>query len=215
MDVNKYTDQELSDNYNKFIRIIKQLFAPNPDRLESLLHMYGEDELGAELAVAPASGYIKFHNCYFGGYLDHILNVIKYAKYFKDEFEKGGGVIDFTDEEMYFAALNHDLGKLGDGTQPYFDVQESDWHRQKLGQMFVHNENLISNDVGQRSIFLLNKYKIQYTEKEQLGIILANGTYDEIARKMLINHHEIKTQLPYIVHLADLFSTRLEKSKVN
>lgn len=205
------TEQELVDNYNKFINVIKTLFKDSP-RLDKILHMYSEGELGEELTFAPASGFIKFHNCFTGGYLDHILSVVKFSKKFRDDFEKAGGVIDFTDEELFFAALHHDLGKLGDGKNPYFIPEESDWHRDKLGRMYNHNDDLISNDVGQRSLFLLNKYGIQFSEKEQLGIILANGTYDEIARKILINHHDVGTVLPYIVHMADLFSTHVEKT---
>ena len=213
MGINKYSEEELLENYNKFINAIKALFKNNPERLKKLLHMYSEEELGKELAVAPASGYTKYHNCYFGGYLDHVMNVVKYTKKFKDDFVSAGGVVDFTDEEMFFSAFHHDLGKLGDGTNSYYIPEESDWHRDKLGRMFNHNEDLISNDVGQRSLFLLNKYGIQFSEKEQLGIILANGAYDEIARKMLINHHDIGTVLPYIVHMGDLFSTYVEKTR--
>ena len=67
------TEKELKDNYEKFIAVIKKYFTG--DRLEKLLFMYSEEELGPNLAIAPASGNAGYHNCYTGGYIDHIFNV--------------------------------------------------------------------------------------------------------------------------------------------
>ena len=47
------TEKELKDNYEKFIAVIKKYFTG--DRLEKLLFMYSEEELGPNLAIAPAS----------------------------------------------------------------------------------------------------------------------------------------------------------------
>ncbi len=71
------TDKELKDSYEKFIAVIKKYF--KGERLEKLLFMYSELELGQNLAIAPASGNAGYHNCYIGGYIDHIFNVCKNA----------------------------------------------------------------------------------------------------------------------------------------
>ena len=105
------TEQELNANYDKFLQILNKYF--KGERLEKLLHMYSMEELGGNLAVSPASGNAGYHNCYPGGYIDHIFNVCKNALRVKQMFIEMGGKPDFTDEEMIFAALHHDLGKLG------------------------------------------------------------------------------------------------------
>ncbi len=69
------TEKELKENYDKFIAVVKKYFTG--ERLERLLHMYSEGELGTNLAIAPASGNAGYHNCYTGGYIDHIFNVCK------------------------------------------------------------------------------------------------------------------------------------------
>jgi hypothetical protein len=63
---------------------------------------------------------------------------------------------------------------------------------------------------------LLNQYGIKYTQKEQLGIHMADGLYNEATKKYWISYNEdfqLKTDLPYILHWADCMSTRQENSE--
>ena len=135
--IKNYTEEQLEANYNKFIEALKKVFSG--ERLEKLLHMYSPEELGTELAIAPASGKLNFHSCYVGGYIDHVMNVARNAYKLKKVFEEGGGTVNFTDEELFFAAFHHDLGKLGDGAEPYYIPQESEWHQKNKKEYFVNN----------------------------------------------------------------------------
>lgn len=205
------TEKQLLDNYNNFLEALKKVF--KDERLEKLLHMYSENELGRELAVAPASGKLNFHSAYVGGYIDHVMNVARNAYKLKKVFEEGGTKADFTDEELFFAAFHHDLGKLGNGEQPYYLPQHDSWAQDKKKEYFVHNPNLQYFDVTHRALYLLNKYGIEYTEKEMLGIMLADGLYNEGTKKYFISYSEdfsLKTNLPHIIHWADHMSCRQE-----
>ena len=210
----KYTAEELQQNYDKFIAALKKVFSG--ERLEKLLHMYSDEELGLELAIAPASGKLHFHNAYAGGYIDHILNVARNAHNIKKLYVDGGGFVNFTDEEMFFAAFHHDLGKLGNGEEPYYIVQSSEWHRKNKNEMYTHNPKLQYFDVTDRSFYLLQKYGVEYNEKEQLGIMLADGLYNEATKKYWISYNQdfqLRTDLPYIIHTADLLASRQEHSQ--
>jgi len=212
--IRNYTPEQLEENYNKFIEAIKKVFSG--ERLEKLLHMYSPEELGNELAIAPASGKANFHTAYPGGYIDHVMNVARNAYKLKKMFEESGGFINFTDEELFFAAFHHDLGKLGDGKEPYYLPQESEWHQKNKKEYFVHNPKLQYFDVTDRAFWLLNQYGIKYTQKEQLGIHMADGLYNDATKKYFISYNEdfqVKTDLPYIIHWADHMSTRLENSE--
>ena len=44
--------------------------------------------------------------------------------------------------DVVLAAMFHDLGKLGDGTQPYYKYQTDDWRRKKLNEWYTHNKDL-------------------------------------------------------------------------
>jgi hypothetical protein len=211
-----YTDEQLVENYEKFIAFIKKAFAGNPDRLEKLLFMYSESELGSELSVAPASGKLHFHSAYVGGYVDHVMNVCKNSMGMLKQFRDAGGFIDFTIEEMLFAALHHDLGKLGDGKLPYYIPQDSDWHRKNKKEIFVQNGDLHYMDVTHRALWLLNQYGLKFSQKEMLGIMLADGLYNEASKQYFVSYSEdyqLKTELPYIIHWADHMSCRLEHSQ--
>jgi hypothetical protein len=131
-------------------------------------------------------------------------------------FETSGGYINFTDEELLFAAFHHDLGKLGDGAEPYYLPQTSEWHQKNKKEYFHINPKLQYFDVTDRALWLLNQYGIKYTQKEQLGIMMADGLYNEATKKYFMSYDEnfqLKTELPYLIHWADHMSCRLENTE--
>ena len=211
-----YTETQLKENYDKFISFVKKAFASQPERMEKLLFMYSEEQLGMELLMAPASGKAHFHSAYVGGYIDHVMNVCKNSIGMMKQFKENGGIIDFEVEELLFAALHHDLGKLGDLGKPYYIEQESDWHRKNQGSLYKQNPEIHYMDVTHRALWTLQNYGIQFTQKEMLGIMLADGLYNEASKKYFISYDEnfqLKTELPYLLHWADRMSCRIENSE--
>lgn len=206
------TEQELEGNYNKFIEILKKYFTG--ERLEKLLAMYSPDELGLNLTVSPASGNKGFHNAYDGGYIDHIFNVCKNSLKVKDLFESAGGKIDFTDEELLFAALHHDLGKLGIKGELHYVANDSDWHIKNRGEFYKRNENITFMTITDRTFYTLNHYGITYNEKEYFGIKLTDGLFDEDNEKYYKTYDlskSLKYTIQYVLHWADYMSTIIER----
>jgi hypothetical protein len=71
-------------------------------------------------------------------------------------------------------------------------------------------------DVTHRALHLLAKYQIPYTEKEMLGIMLADGLYNDATKPYFISFNPdygLKTDLPYILHWADHMSCRQERKE--
>lgn len=208
-----YTEKQLEENYSNFIQYISDSY--EGERRDKLLYMYGTDEgcLGLRALVAPASGKIHYHNAYSGGYIDHVMNVCRSCQGMALLFSKMGGKVDFTEEELMFAALNHDLGKLGDLEGDYYLPEESDWHRKNQGSTFKINPDIQNMTVPDRAIFLLQHFGIPITQKEYLGIKLADGMYDEASAHYLKSYRlggELKTLLPKILHWADHMATTIE-----
>lgn len=202
------TEEKIQKDYQTFMDYI------NADpRAEKLNVMYSH--LQDELMVAPASGKTHFHNAFPGGYLDHVLRVTETALKVAGLYKTMDGDINFTKQELIFAALHHDLGKLGHPDEgPYYVEQDSDWHR-KRGEMYRQNENIQYFKAPERGLFLLQKYGIEITQNEWLGIKLSDGIYDEGNKAYLINFapYAMKTNLPYIIHWADHMSSRVENDK--
>lgn len=209
-----YTEKQLKENYDKFIAFVKKAFASQPERLEKLLHMYSESELGMELLMAPASGKAHFHSAYVGGYIDHVMNVCKNALRMKKTFEEAGGSVDFSDEELLFAALHHDLGKLGIKDELHYVPNDSKWHIDNRGELYKRNENIPFMTITDRTFFTLNHYGIQYNENEYFGIKLTDGLYDEDNEKYFKVYDTskyLRSKIQYILHWADHMSTIIER----
>lgn len=207
----KKTDVELEANYKKFLQIINKYFTG--ERLERLLHMYSESELGENLTLAPASGNKGYHNCYIGGYIDHIFNVCKNALKVKQMFTDMGGTPDFTDEELIFCALHHDLGKLGTKGKHHYIPNDSDWHVKNKGDFFKKNPDNVYMTLTDRTFFTLQDYGIRISEKEYFAIKLTDGMYDEDNVKYLKvfdNTKSLRFNLPHVMHWADHMSTVIE-----
>ena len=195
---------ETAEAYNKF-----QTYIASDSRADALNVMY--TKLHDQLTTAPASSRTYFHNCFPGGYIDHIVRVTELSLKLAATFKSGGANITFTKEELIFSALHHDLGKLGDGTDPYYLDQDSDWHR-KRGELYKINENIQYFKVPERGLLLLQQHGITVTEQEWLSIKLSDGLYCE-GNSSYLKNNGMKTDLPYIIHWADNMATRIEKHK--
>lgn len=198
------TEESIQENYQKFMAYIEA--DTRADKLKELYAVFQD-----ELVSAPASSKVNFHNAFPGGYLDHVLRVADIALKMASLYKTTGGVIDFTKQELIFAALNHDLGKLGTEDAPYYLPQDSDWHR-KRGEVYKHNDTLQYFKVPDRGLVLLQKYGISVTENEWLSIKLSDGIYSS-GNDSYLKNDGMKINLPYIIHWADHMATKIEKDK--
>lgn len=200
-------EEKIQADYNKLMEYLQA-----DPRWEQLKPMY--DVLQDQLLIAPASGRTYYHNSFPGGYLDHILRVTDTALKLAGMFKTMEGDINFTKQELIFAALHHDLGKLGTEDGPYYVEQDSDWHR-KRGELYKTNENIQYMKAPERGLMMLQKYGVKITEREWLAIKLSDGIYDEGNKSYLMNYspYSMKTNLPYIIHWADHMSSTVERDK--
>ena len=200
---------EIQKNWDRLRNLINNTF--EGERLEKLNKMY--DYFEDRMCVAPASGTEHFHNAHVGGYVEHVLHVVDLALKFTNVWEADGATIDFTVEEIIFAALHHDLGKVGDLEEDYYIPQESEWHRKNRGEIFTHNPKLNYMTVTDRAIFLLNHFGLDMSEKEYIGIRLTDGLYEEANKKYYITYtpgNTLKTNIAYILHQADMAASHIE-----
>ncbi len=207
------TPEQLQDNWSKLIQLIKDTFPEDypDDRRGKLLKMYHHFE--ERMMFAPASGKEHFHNCHAGGYVEHVMHVTTSALQIKELWEKNGANIDFTDEELVFAALHHDLGKVGDLAENYYTPNDSDWHRKNQGLVYKHNGNLQYMSVTDRALFLLQHFGVSMSENEYIGLMLTDGLYEEANKSYYIGYspdRALKTNIAYILHQADMMATHIE-----
>ena len=201
--------KEIEHNWKKLRDIIENSFDGN--RLINLNKMY--DYFEDRMCMAPASGKEHYHYAHVGGYVEHVLHIIDYAQQIKHTWEKNGATINFTDEELIFAALHHDLGKVGDLKHDYYIPQDSDWHRKNQGSIFKHNPKLQYMSVTDRAIFLLGHFKIPMSQWEYIGLRLTDGMYEEANKTYYMSYNpdwSLKSNIAYILHQADMMATHIE-----
>lgn len=201
------------DQFRSLMQIAKVSFAqPRYEKLEKLYEHFAE-----RILVTPASGKTWHHCAYPGGYLDHVLNVVNGVTRVSLVMAALGMEIDFTKEEAIFAAMHHDLGKLGDLTEPYYIPQGSVWHQDNRGEMFTINPKLPKMTVTDRALWLLQHFEVKVTDKEWKAIKLSDGLYDD-ANKSYLNSYSyppqpFHTNLIHAVHFADIMACYGEKDR--
>jgi len=206
--MSKFTEQQLYNNYKVLVAIVEKEFPP--ERADNIKRLFADFE--EEMILAPASGVEFFHNCFPGGYVAHVLDVINASVMLLELWMKAGFVPNFTTEELIFSALFHDFGKLGDGTKPYYIAEKSEWHRKNMSRFYKINESLPHMDVTDRAIFILQQYGIKLTQNEWYGIKLADGLYNDMNKKYIKSYNKtgVGTSMHTLLHHADHFSTILE-----
>ena len=202
-------ENKIKEDYDRFMSLIEE-----DPRSENLKRMY--EDLDQELAEAPAAAVQHHHNAFPGGYLDHVLRVYDISVEMTKTFHAFEGELNFTSQELQFATLHHDLGKLGELGEPYYVEQDSDWHRKTLGQNYKYNNTIQYMSVTDRAHYMLQQYDIKITKNERLGIHLSDGMYEESNKSYLMNRmypYPMKTNIPYIVHVSDYLAMVIEKDK--
>ena len=205
------SETEIQENWEKLIDFIETTF--EGERKDKLLELY--NSMADRLAVAPASGRVYFHSAFIGGYVYHVLNVIDIAKKMSFLWNSLSKQQTYTEEELLFTALNHDLGKVGDLDNDYYRLETEDW-KLKRGIQFEVGENLQFMKVQDRSLYLLQHFGIKTTQTEYLGIMLHDGLYDEGNQsyfKVFSQKDTMRTMLPCIIHWADNMASDLERER--
>ena len=200
--------EKIQSNYDKHLKIVDTYLG---DRKQGVLSMLTHME--ETYVMAPASGKTWYHNAFAGGYVDHVNRVVQYAVKQSRLYEEMGGTIDYTEEELVFAALFHDLGKIGDGDKPNYIPQTDKWRQDKLSEMYTFNSDLDFMLIPDRSLFILQKFGIKVSQKEFLAIRCHDGVFDKANEAYFFSHVESsrqKTSIVSVLHSADFLASKVE-----
>ena len=200
--------EKIQKNYEKHLKIIDTYLGERANSCKEMLnHM--EDTY----VMAPASGKTWFHNAFAGGYVDHVNRVVEYSIKQMRLYKEMGGEVDFTDEQLVFSALFHDLGKMGDGDRPNYIPQTDKWRQDKLSEMYTYNPDLDFMLIPDRSLFILQKFGIKVDQKEYLAIRCHDGVFDKANEAYFFSNVESsrqKTSIVSILHSADFLASKVE-----
>ena len=209
------TEQQLLENWNNLLSKIDNNF--DGERKRALLEMY--NGFADRMMMAPASGIEHFHNCFIGGYVDHVLRVMECSANLYNLWKKmGADMSGYTTEELAFSALNHDLGKIGDMNHEYYVPNPSEWHRKNQGKIYNVNPDIQNMSVPHRSLWLLQEFGIKYSQNEMIAIMTHDGLYDDgnaTYLKTWDKDRKLRNHMPLLLHQADHMASMIEFEKWN
>lgn len=193
--------EQIEQNFNRFRNLCEKLGGRAAPALKLV------DTLGEDLALCPASARKEYHLAEPGGLVDHSLRVLQNALLYVKTF--GWNI---PRESLIVSCLFHDIGKAGipnpDGTfSSYYLPQDSDWHREKLGEMYKQNKDMVFMKTPQRSVFMLQHFGVHLTHEEYLAILLNDGYVVDDNKAYCLK----EPLLSHIVMTADYVATRQEK----
>jgi hypothetical protein len=208
------TAEQIQQNWTDLEETIKSYISePRRSQLLDFYSKYSE-----RIMLMPAAHKKEYHNAFPGGYVDHVLRVVQCAlKLNKVWVEMGVDTSTYTVEELVFAALNHDLGKMGDEQNESYIPQTDQWRKEKLGEDYKFNDRLEYMSVPDRGLHLLMSHSVTFSRNEMLAIKLHDGLYDDANKPYLMSwspETKPRTALVFIVHQADLMAARIEFEQV-
>lgn len=209
----KLTAEQIQNNWVEFlVNIETYISSPRKEKLVEFYKKYEE-----RIMLMPAAHKKEYHNSFPGGYVEHVNRVVKAALSLSATWEGfGADMSTFTQEELVFSAINHDLGKMGDEENESYIPQTDQWRRDKLGEDYMFNTKVPFASVPDRGLYMLQSHGINYTFNEMLAIKTHDGLYDESNKKYLhtfMPEQKPRTCLPFILHQADLMAARIEFEK--
>ena len=207
----QFTPEQLQEKWEQLLQYVEEYIStPRKEQLTALYERYQE-----RILLAPASAKEHFHNSFPGGYIDHVLRVVQNALDIRDLWYKAGANVgNFTAEELVFAALNHDLGKIGDETGEYYQPNLSDWHRINQGKIYTFNPEITFMNVTDRSFYMLQLEGIAVTRNEYIAMYLTDGLYEDKNKPYLVGYEkeqQLRFNLPIILHHADMLALHTER----
>lgn len=203
------TPEQIQSNWDKFLNNIDTYISG--DRGHRLKDFYLRFE--ERFIMMPASHKSQYHNCFPGGYVDHVNRVVDAALQLDAVWRNFGMVDTYTTEELVFSAINHDLGKFGDEQNESYIEQTDQWRRDKLNETYMFNDRLEYMTVPDRGLYLLMSNGVRYTKNEFLAIRTHDGLYEESNKAYLMGftpETKPRTSIMYILHQADLLAARIE-----
>ncbi len=192
------SEEQLVANFEKYSSLLVQTGEHRKEQIQALL-----DKLGDRLATCPASSRKEYHNCFAGGLVDHSLRVLKNCtRLMKVSPDVFGSI---PEESVVFAALFHDLGKVGDLENDRYLPQTNNYYRDK-GNLFEHNRAVVPSNTH-ASLFLLQHFDVKMTYPEWEAILLNDGSVTDDGRMYCMK----ESALTLLVQTADRLSCEQEK----
>jgi len=154
--------ENLLEQYEKFKSILSKVVSES--NVEKLDELFGEKILFCPRGTKLEDGGFP------GALVEFSLRVASEAKSLAGKFNQPV-------KSAVKVSLLHELGKIGNLDQDFYIQQDSDWHREKLGQTYKYNDLCSRVSISHRSVWIANQSGIVLTEDELVAILTGQGLH--------------------------------------
>lgn len=154
------TEEKINANYLKFVKYLEKYNCYSEQMM---------NEIGDKIKIAPYSMQLDYGGAEPGALVDVTLNVLcKIGAEINNNAlgSNGGDKIAHPTIAVNQNMLMRVLLLLNIAKAEMFVENPSEWHRRNLGKMYEFANNKTKLKLGQRSLFLCQKYGIQLEEEE-------------------------------------------------
>ena len=158
----KNTDQ-LVAQFEKYSDVLKKVIGPDPAK--DLCETLGERLLMCPRGLTEQDGGTP------GELITFSLEVAAAAKSLSKTFGNTKSLVK--------VALLHELGKVGglSSDEDLYLIQESEWHREKLGQVYKYNDACPKMNIAHRTLWILSHFGIETSREEWVAINVSQGMH--------------------------------------
>lgn len=156
------SEEMILKNYERFMKGAEK-YGFSSDKLFELL--------GKEFIEAPASTKLDRHNAFKGGLIDHILRVTEIALKINKSLPVG---LQSDVNSLVKVGFLHQIGKA-----KLYKPNTSQWHVEKLGEVYEYANDSVPLSVGEKSIFTINEAGIILTREEYQAILNYSKPYED------------------------------------
>jgi hypothetical protein len=184
-------ENELADLFTQYSNYIALFKNPQLDQMIN--------ELGERLLISTYSTKIEDGYCGPGSILRFALDSFRFANKMAKNLDTE--ILEMSRKSLAIITLLFPLGRLGDLENDQFIEQKSEWHRNKLGQLYDYNPRCPKMSVPHRTLFLLQHFGVQLTTEEMIGILCSTGFHLEENRFYL---HNVSQMVQLCIHAIDM-----------
>lgn len=153
--------EQFVKQFEKYCDVLKKVIGTSStDRLATML--------GERLLICPRA-LTETDGGHPGALVEFGLEVASAAKALSSTFGNTKSLVK--------VSLLHELGKVGDIDNELYLVQESDWHRDKLGQVYKYNVDCPKMNIAHRTLWFLSHLQIELTREEWVAINVSQGLH--------------------------------------
>lgn len=193
-----YKERDFEELWSKYEGLLSRL---ENEEINKLI-----DKLGQRIIMTSYSQKESEPFCGIGGIVEYALELAKTASLLSSTLN-----YNVSKGSIVKSSLLSIIGRIGNDKYDRFVEQDSDWHKEKLGQYFKWNEDCEKYKIQDMALYYIQRFNIFLSWDEWQAIALIGEENDERAAF----YSESKSKLAQLLDMSHRIVISTEKDKIS